>query len=76
MLNVHGGILLVQAVNGSQQGVASEPLNFRMPPAQSSTQKRSVEVQASAGQDLSPDAAGNGHGSVSALTHRMMPRVG
>ena len=63
--------LIVQAVNGKQQGVASEPLLFRIPQAQSSAPKRSVEVHASAGQDDSP-APGNGLG----LSHRMLPRGG
>ena len=65
--------IIVQAVNGSLQGVASEPLDFRMPPAQSSVPPRAVEAQVSAGQEVSSDA---GHGNGLGLTHRMLPRVG
>ena len=69
--------ILVQAVNGNQQSVASEPLKFRMPPAQSFARSRTVEVQASAAHDDFPDAAGNGKGSVSVtgLTHRLPART-
>ena len=69
--------IIVQAVNGTQQGVASEPLKFRMPAGQASNGRRSVEVQASAGQEDSSDAAGHGKGtpSVTGLTHRLPARV-
>ena len=68
--------IIVQAVNGTQQGVASEPLKFRMPPAQNSAQRRTVEVHASAGPQDFPDATGNGKGdlNVAGLTHRLPTR--
>ena len=71
--------IIVQAVNGSQQSVASEPLKFRMPPAQSPAPQRSVVLNASATDETYPDAAGNGnghgHGNGIGKPQRTAPRI-
>ena len=76
--------IIVQAVNGSLQGVASDPLDFRMPPtppeksakaAKPAKAQGATEVPAPAEQEISADA-GHGGGNALGLTHRMLPRVG
>ena len=62
--------IIVQAVNGSQQGVASEPLNFRMPPAEAAAPKPAAETQAPGAGDGHSTPAGNGNGRRHRVTSR------
>jgi hypothetical protein len=54
--------IIVQAVNGSQQGVASEPIDFTVPlPAAQTIEPKATFVAPKLEEVLAPNGSGNGH---------------
>ena len=57
--------IIVQAVNGNSQGVASEPVDFTLPPARTAgfSNRATAEEAPAAGEDSNVHRSGNGNGN-------------